>query len=114
MQPFFHVNQLLDFAFHQPAHRNVRPLRDDLGDVLLVDLFLQQARALRRLRAARLGLMDALLEIGDAAVLQLRRLRVVARALRHAELVARGLELLLQLAGPLDGVLFRLPLRLQA
>ena len=43
VEALFHVNQLLDFAFHQPAHRDVRPLGDDFGDVFLVDFLLQHA-----------------------------------------------------------------------
>ena len=49
VEPLLHVNQLLDFAFHQPAHRDVRPLGDDFGDVLLVDFFLQHALRLLQL-----------------------------------------------------------------
>ena len=41
VQPFFHLQQFLDFALHHPADRNVRPLADDLGDVFLVDFLLQ-------------------------------------------------------------------------
>ena len=54
VQPLFHVNQLLDFAFHQPADRDVRPLADDLGDVFLVDFFLQHPLALLQLGQPRL------------------------------------------------------------
>jgi hypothetical protein len=46
MQALFHLEELLDFAFHQPADRNAGPLADDFGDVLLVDLFLQHALGL--------------------------------------------------------------------
>ena len=49
VQPLFHVDELLDFAFHQPADRDVRPLADDLGDVFLVDFLLQHAVALLEL-----------------------------------------------------------------
>ena len=55
MQPLLHVNQLLDFAFHHPADRDVRPLADDLGDVLLVDFLLQHPVALLDLGELRLG-----------------------------------------------------------
>ena len=52
VQPLLHVNQLLDLALHQPADRNVRPLADDLGDVLLVDLLLEHPLALSAARPA--------------------------------------------------------------
>ena len=41
MEAFFHLEQLLDLAFDQPADRNVRPPAHHLGDVFLVDFFLQ-------------------------------------------------------------------------
>src|SRR5215510_5579766 len=46
MNTLLHVEQLLNLAFHEAAHRDVRPLADDLGDVLLVDLLLQHPLAL--------------------------------------------------------------------
>ena len=45
VQPLFHLEQLLDFAFHQAAHRNARPVADDFGDVFLVDFFLEHPLA---------------------------------------------------------------------
>ena len=54
VQPLFHVNQLLNFAFHQPADRDVRPLADDFGDVFLVDFLLQHPLALLQRRPAAL------------------------------------------------------------
>ncbi len=48
MQALFHVDELLDLALHQPADRNVGPLADDLGDILLVDFFLEHALSLLR------------------------------------------------------------------
>ena len=40
-QPLFHVNELFDFAFEQPADGNASPLADDFGDLFLADFFLQ-------------------------------------------------------------------------
>ena len=77
VQPRLHLQQLLDLALHQLADRDVRPLGDDLGDVLLVDFLLQQPRrAAVGTAASCVG--DLLLELGDAAVLQLGGLGVVA------------------------------------
>ena len=45
VQPLLHVQQLLDLAFEQSADRNAGPAADDLGDVLGVDLFLEQLAA---------------------------------------------------------------------
>ncbi len=113
VEALLHVNQLLDFAFHQPAHRDVGPLGDDLGDVLLVDLLLEHPLLLLQLGEPRLLFLDPALELGQLAVLQLGRLRVVAGALRQLDVQAHLLELLLQLAHVLDGFLLLLPVRLQ-
>ena len=45
VQPVLHVQQLLGLALHQAADRDARPARDDLGDVVGVDLLLEQERA---------------------------------------------------------------------
>ena len=45
VQPLLHLEQLLDLALHQPADRDAGPAADDLGDVLGVDLFLEQLAA---------------------------------------------------------------------
>ena len=91
----------------------LRPAADDLGDVLLVDFFLQHALALLQLGQPRFLLLDLPLELRQPAVLQLGRLRVVAGALRLLDLDAHLLELLLQLARRLDRVLLLLPVRRQ-
>ena len=38
VQALLHVDELLDLALEQAADRDARPARDDLGDVLGVDL----------------------------------------------------------------------------
>ena len=40
MEPLLHVHELLDLALEQPVDRNLRPGRDDGGDVVLVHLLL--------------------------------------------------------------------------
>ena len=97
------ISRLTGMPVHSP---------DDLGDVFLVDLFLEQAR----LVVALVGLLlaDPLLEGGDGRVLQLGRLGIVADSLGVLEGAPGVLELLLQFAGALDGVLLPLPVRLEA
>ena len=114
MDALFHVDELLDFSLHQTADRDVRPLADDVGDVLLVDLFLEHRLALlgRRRNALLFGAHHPL-ELGQTAVLQLGRLAIVAAALRALDLQAQLLELFLELALALDGFLFLLPARHQ-
>jgi hypothetical protein len=67
----------------------------------------------RRVGAAAVRLLNAFLQIGNPAVLQLGSLGVIADALCRGKLVAGVFELLLQLAGAFDGALFVLPLRLE-
>ena len=109
VQPLFHVNQLLHFAFHHPAHRDVGPLAHDLGDVFLVDFLFEHPVALLDVGQLRFGGADALLELGHAAVLELGRPGVVARALRVLDLAAERFLFLFQLARLLDQILLLLP-----
>ena len=111
VQTVFHLDQLLDFAFHQPADGDVRPLADDVRDILLVDFFLQHALALLQLGQLQLLVLDLFLELRHAAVLQLRGLRVVAGALRPLNLDAQRFLILFQLARSLNRVFLLLPVR---
>ena len=114
VQPLFHVNQLLDFAFHQPADRDVRPLADDLGDVFLVDFLLQHPLALLELGQPRFLVADLLLELGHAAVLQLGRLRRSRRRAARARSRARSASSSsFSFARLLDRFLLLLPVRRQ-
>ena len=65
--------------------------------------------AQHRAAAGRGGLLELLLERGDAAILELAGLGEVARALRLLELEPGGVELLLDLGLAGDLVLLRLP-----
>jgi len=77
VQPLLEVDELLDLALHQARDGNARPLGDDLGDVLGVDLLLQVGG----LALLRLELLEPLLELGDLAVAQLGRALEVGLAL---------------------------------
>jgi hypothetical protein len=82
------VHELLDLALQQRRDRDAGPARDDLGDVLLVDLLLEQACALALLELFSGSARElALLELRDLAVAQLGRAvrgrpRALARSLR--------------------------------
>ena len=52
VQLLLQAEELLHLAFHQLRHRDARPARDDLGDVLLVHLFLDQPPPAARPRPA--------------------------------------------------------------
>jgi hypothetical protein len=73
VQLLWQVQQLLPLALHQFAHRDARPLGDDLGDVGLCDLLLEQALAARPLGQGGLRLLQLALEGHEGAVLELRR-----------------------------------------
>ena len=109
VQPLFHVQQFLDFAFHHPADRDVRPPADDLGDVFFVDFLLEHPLVLLQRGQRPFLVANLLFELGPAAVLKLGGLRVVARALRALDLEPQRFELLLQLARPLNRFLLLLP-----
>ena len=112
-QALLHLDQLLDLALEQLADRHAGPLADDLGDVLLVDLFLdQRAAVLAALAAGLLGLDQLLLELADL-VLQARGALPVRRARGLLQLDARCVELLLELADAVQLAQLALPARLQ-
>ena len=69
-------------AFHEPADGDAGPLGDDLGDVLLVDLFLQHLAARPGGRSSRDGLhLDLGSSVAHRAVAELSGLLEVALAL---------------------------------
>ena len=70
VQALLHVHELGDLALEQAGDRDARPASDDLGDVLGVDLLLEEARGAG---LDLLGLLELALELGDLAVAQLRR-----------------------------------------
>ena len=90
---------------------NAGPLRDDLGDVLLVDLLLEHLLgALELVEARALGL-DLGLELAHRPVAQLGRALEVTVALGLLGVGARLLELLHELADLGDRVALGLPVR---
>ena len=111
VEDLLHADELGHLALHEPAHGDAGPLRDDLGDVLLVDLFLEHLHVGLELVEPHGAPLDLLLELAHRAVAQLRGLLEVALALGALGVVARGLELLLEGADLGDRVLLVLPVR---
>ena len=95
VQALLHVDELLDLALHEARDRDAGPAADDLGDVLGVDLLLEEAGVGRRSRASASA--SALLELGDLAVAQLGGALQVGVALGALGLAVRLLEALLDL-----------------
>ena len=100
-------------VLHQALRRDAGPLRDQLGDVVLVDLLLEQRRV--ALHAAQLGagVLQLFGQLAGLAVLQLAGAR--ARSPRRSRILHLELQLLLlllQRADVVDGLLLLLPARL--
>ena len=87
------MDQLLDLALEQAVGRDPRPLRDDGGDVVLVDLLLDHRGRLRLLALRELAFelrQEAVADLGDAS-----QLAVPLGALGlHAQLVDLPRDLL--------------------
>ena len=109
VQDFIEAQQLLALPLHQAGDGNPRPPRHDLGDLGFGHLLAQQS-ALGAVAVAVFGLFQAALEIGKAAVLELRRLVEVLAALRFLDTAASLFDLLLQLAHLPDGAFLLFPL----
>src|SRR5262249_8379068 len=115
MEMLLEVDELLALAFHQARHRDPGPARHDLGDVLLVDLLLQETTpAVVALDDSPLGRRELALELTQLSVLELRGLVQIVLALRLLVLLLRLLDLLLELPDAADSALLALPLRAQA
>ena len=113
VQLLLEMRKFLDLALHQARHRNAGPARDDLGDVLFVDLLLDQPRGAARRRVARLGLGKFLFQPRQPPVLQFGDLVQVVLALGLFDLDPGLLDLRLDAGELLDRALFALPLGLQ-
>ena len=111
MQHLLHADELGHLTFHEPAHGNPRPARDDVGDVFVVDLLLEHLLlALQLLEPGRLR-RDLRVELAHGAVAQLGGAFEVAVALGAFSLGAGCLEVLLEGADLGDRVLLVLPVR---
>ena len=110
METLLHLEQLLDLAFEHLLHRNPGPARDDAGDVLVIDLFLEEAVLL--LQIDELGVLDiqVLLQLWQFAVLQPSRRLEVGHSLRPLGVEPELLELCLDVTNLLDQRLLLLPL----
>ena len=94
MQAVLHLEQFLDFTFHQAADRDAGPPADDLGDILGIDLFFEQFAVCLQLRQLLLFLFDPLLKLDDRPVLQLSGTVLVVLPLRLLDLVAGLIDLI--------------------
>ncbi len=92
VQLLFEVQQLLLLALEQLGDGNAGPARDHARDVVLVDLFLGQARAVV-VREALFLRAQLLLQLRERAVAQLGDLIEIVLALRLFDLHFRLLDL---------------------
>ena len=106
-----HPQQLGRLALEQPAGRNTGPRSHHVGDIVGSDFFLQHDVGLS------LGLgqrrIELLLDLGDSPVAQFSRLGQIAVTLGALGLTTQMVQLLLEIAYDVDGVLLVLPPRRQ-
>src|SRR5207253_2139785 len=88
VQALFHLQELLDLTLEHFLHRDTGPARHDPGDVLVVDLFLQQAMVLLQRDQLAVLRVELLLERRDFAIFEARgplgRLSISIRRLEAA------------------------------
>src|SRR5258708_4951140 len=113
-QALLHVNELLRFAFEQAANRDSRPLAHQLGDVFLIDLFLEHPRIFLNRRKPFLGLLHLAFRCGNSSIANLGDFRQLSRAFIALLFGLELFDLLFQLANFADGFLFGLPARFSA
>src|SRR5439155_25786837 len=101
-------------ALHESGHRDPGPLRNDLGDVFLVDLFLKHLPIALELVERGVLCLELLLELDAGREPELRRALEVAVAPGALHLPAGRLDLGLQRTDLSDLLLLFLPVRLHA
>ena len=104
-----HAQKLFLLAFEHAVDGNAGPARDDLGDVVRRHRLLDH----RPLALGSLHLLEALLDLRNAAVGELAGALVLAAPLRIGKLHAQLVELVLEFLGAGKLFLFRLPARRQ-
>src|SRR6476660_4511695 len=103
------LGEPLALALHHPRDRDAGPPRDDLGDVVGAHFLLEELRTAVVARELRFRLLHVALELGNATVADLRRLREVTGARRLLRLDARLVDLLLDLPDGTERLLLLLP-----
>ncbi len=109
VQHLFEAHELRELAFHQPRDRDPGPLGDDLGDVLLVDLFLQHRAVALELAESRGHGLELALDHGNVAVAQLGRALEITVTLGPFRVEARLLEAFLAGLNRRDRIFLGLP-----
>ena len=107
MQQAFHLHQLVALAFEHLGDRDTRPLRYHFSDFLFGHLAAQQL--VFSFAAVLIDHLQAALQVGNDPVLQLSHAVEVTAAACHFKLLARLLDLLLDLRRTLHFGFFRGP-----
>ena len=108
-QQLFHPDQLLDLALQHLGHGNAGPFRDNLCNVLFVDLFFQHPLVLLNLVQTSVRIFQPAFQLLDLSITDFRHPRVIALTLGLLLFHARLLNLLLQGADRLNQFLLALP-----
>ena len=109
VQPFLHLDQLCDLSLHQPGDGDACPASDDLGDVLLTDLFFEQGVATLELCEPCIGHRQLLLDLDRLAIAKLGGPAEIRRALSALGVGANLLQPGLERANPSDYLLLVVP-----
>ena len=88
--------QAFPLRLHEPGHPDAGPLRHDLGDVVRVDLLLEELAVALQFSETLLGDRDGLFRAGDLRVLDLCRTLEIAGASGPLGLHPKFVEPLLQ------------------
>src|SRR6266516_1114523 len=111
-EQFFHPDEFLDFAFKHLGNRNAGPLRDDFGNVLLIDLLLEHALVLLQLLETRIRILELPIELLKASVTDFGHTRVVALTFGLLLLDVRLLDLFFDRTNRLNQFFLALPAQL--
>ncbi len=112
VQPLFHAQQLLRLAFQQPRHRDARPARNHLCNLVGVHFFFEHRAAVGlQLTQLVFALYQLPFQVRQHAVAQPRRLFQRRPPFGLLKLHLRLVNLRLDVADGLNCVLLRLPAR---
>ncbi len=109
----FHVQQFRALTFLQAVHRNARPCRNDAGDVVLGDFFLEDAAVLLEAGEFFLRGLEFALHVWQLAVGDFRGAREIADSLGLLGMGLERFDFFLGGSNFIDDGLFIAPLRHQ-
>ena len=109
MQSIFHLQEFLDFTFHQLVHWHTGPAADDFGNIFAIHFFLQHLPA--GLKAGQILLfgVERGFELLQLAVLKFGGLVVIVIALGSLDFNSRVVHGVPKLGNLVDRLAFLIP-----